>query len=85
MKKEAQNWEREFLLQLQSDPTMTLKSLAELYIKDISSRLKQVSVDGHKHLLDTRILPYLGEKPINLITSADIRQWLFSCISEKNE
>lgn len=75
LKKDAQNWEREFMLQLQSDPTMSLNSLSELYINDISSRLKQTSVDGHKHLLNTRILPYLGDKPINLITPADIRHW----------
>lgn len=75
LKKDAVNWEREFLLQTQGEPDMTLNSLSYLYLKDIKTRLKEVTYDGHKHLLDNRILPYLGNKPINLITPADIRSW----------
>ena len=60
---------------------MTLNSLARLYLKDIKTRLKEVTYDGHKHLLENRILPYLGNKPINLITPADIRAWQNNQIS----
>lgn len=81
LKKDAVNWEREFLLQMQGEPNMTLNSLAELYLKDIKTRLKEITYDGHKHLLENRILPYLGNKPINLITPADIRNWQNTQIS----
>lgn len=81
LKKDAVNWEREFLLQMQGEPDMTLNSLAELYLKDIKTRLKEITYDGHKHLLENRILPYLGNKPINLITPADIRNWQNTQIS----
>jgi integrase len=81
LKKDAVNWEREFLLQTQGEPDMTLNSLAELYLKDIKTRLKELTYDGHKHLLENRILPYLGNKPINLITPADIRTWQNTQIS----
>lgn len=81
LKKDAVNWEREFLLQMQGEPDMTLNSLAELYLKDIKTRLKEITYDGHKHLLENRILPYLGNKPINLITPADIRAWQNTQIS----
>lgn len=81
LKKDAINWEREFLLQTQWEPDMTLNSLARLYLKDIKTRLKEVTYDGHKHLLENRILPYLGNKPINLITPADIRAWQNNQIS----
>ena len=80
-KKDAQAWEREFLTQIQGEPDMTLHSLSELYLTDVKTRLKQVTYDGHKHLLDNRILPYLGEKSINLITPADIRKWQNTQIS----
>ncbi|MFR8738329.1 MAG: Arm DNA-binding domain-containing protein [Eubacterium sp.] len=40
LKKDAVNWEREFLLQMQGEPDMTLNSLAQLYLKDIKTRLK---------------------------------------------
>lgn len=82
LKREALDWEREFLLQMQGEPDMTLNSLARLYLKDIKTRLKEVTYDGHKHLLDNRILPYLGNKPINLITPADIRAWQNKQISQ---
>jgi len=81
LKKDAVNWEREFLLQMQGEPDMTLNSLAELDLKDIKTRLKEITYDGHKHLLENRILPYLGNKPINLITPADIRNWQNTQIS----
>ena len=81
LKKDTVNWEREFLLQMQGEPDMTLNSLAELYLKDIKTRLKEITYDGHKHLLENRILPYLGNKPINLITPADIRNWQNTQIS----
>ena len=81
LKKDAVNWEREFLLQVQGEPDMTLNSLAELYLKDIKTRLKEITYDGHKHLLENRILPYLGNKPINLINPADIKNWQNTQIS----
>ena len=81
LKKDAVNWEREFLLQTQGEPDMTLNSLAELYLKDIKTRLKEIAYDGHKHLLENRILPYWGNKPINLITLADIKNWQKAQIS----
>lgn len=63
---------------------MTLNSLAELYLKDIKTRLKEITYDGHKHLLENRILPYLENKPINLINPADIRNWQNTQISTQN-
>ncbi len=61
---------------------MTLNYLAELYLKDIKTRLKEITYDGHKHLLEIRILTYLGKKPINLITPADVRNWQKAQISK---
>ena len=40
-KREAQEWEREFLMQKQADVTMSFESFAELYEKDIKPRLKE--------------------------------------------
>lgn len=39
-KKEAQTWEREFLMQKQADVNMTFESFVELYEKDIKPKLK---------------------------------------------
>ena len=45
-KREAQEWEREFLMQKQADVTMSFDSYVELYERDIKPRLKR------KHLAD---------------------------------
>ena len=47
-KREAQEWEREFLMQKQADVTMSFDSYVELYERDIKPRLKE------KHLADKR-------------------------------
>lgn len=39
-KKEAQAWEREFLMQKQADVNMTFESFAQLYEKDMKPKLK---------------------------------------------
>ena len=43
-KKEAQAWEREFLMQKQADVNMTFESFAQLYEKDMKPKLKSYSV-----------------------------------------
>ena len=40
-KREAQEWEREFLMQKQADVTMSFDSYVELYERDIKPRLKE--------------------------------------------
>ena len=40
-KKEALNWEREFLRQKQADVDMTFDSFTELYEKDVRPKLKE--------------------------------------------
>lgn len=47
----------------------------DLYIEDMSHRLRQNSIDGKKNVFKNRILPYFKDKPINAITPADIRSW----------
>ena len=42
-KREAQEWEREFLMQKQADVTMSFESFAELYEKDVKPRLCDIT------------------------------------------
>lgn len=73
--REAKEWERNFLEQQQGSPNMTFQSLYDLYIEDMSHRLRQNSIDGKKNVFKNRILPYFKNKPINTITPVDIRNW----------
>ena len=75
LQREAKEWERTFLERLQGTPNMTFQSLYDLYIEDMSHRLRQNSIDGKKNVFKNRILPYFKDKPVNAITPTDIRAW----------
>ncbi|MBR3998828.1 MAG: Arm DNA-binding domain-containing protein [Clostridia bacterium] len=49
-KKEAQAWEREFLMQKQADVNMTFESFAELYEKDVKPNVFTHNSDLKKRL-----------------------------------
>lgn len=75
LQRDAKEWERSFLEKQQGTPDMTFQSLYELYIEDMSHRLRQSSIDGKENVFKNRILPYFKDMPINSITPADIRTW----------
>lgn len=75
LQREAKEWERNFLEQQQGTPEMSFQALYELYIEDMSHRLRQNSIDGKKNVFKNRILPYFKDKPVNQITPIDIRSW----------
>ena len=74
-KKEAAAWEREFLEKQQGTPDMTFKALYDLYIEDMSHRLKESTMTGRKYRCERQIVPFFKDKPLNQITPSDIRKW----------
>lgn len=74
-KKEALEYEREFLLKKSSDITMTFNSLYELYMEDMGSRLRKSTMANKKFMIGLKVLPYFKDKPINEIKATDIRKW----------
>lgn len=74
-KKEAEEWLAHFLLQQASDPSMTLKDFWEIYIEDMSKRLKPTTIENKQHIFRCKIQPYFGDTPINEINAAKIRKW----------
>lgn len=81
LQREAKEWERQFLERQQGTPSMSFQSLYNVYIDDISHRLRQSSIDGKINVFKNRILPYFKDKPVNEITPADIRAWQNDLIS----
>lgn len=74
-KKEAQEWERQFLLQKKADIDMTLESFCELYEKDVRPRLKLNTWLTKEHIIKAKILPYLGKRKLSEITAKDVIDW----------
>ncbi len=74
-KKDAQDFEREFLERQQANPDMSFKSLTDLYLEDLGSRLKLNTMETKRYLINLKILPYFKDKPINVILPTEIRRW----------
>ena len=75
LQREAKEYERSFLERMQGTPDMTFQALYDIYIEDVSHRLRQNSIDGKRNVFKNRILPYFKDKPVNSITAKDIREW----------
>ncbi len=74
-KSAARKWEQDFISCCEGTPTMTLEEFFKLYERDVRPRVKQSTWDTKEHMVRTKILPYLGKRPVNEITSADVIQW----------
>ena len=74
-KREAQEWEREFLMQKQADVTMSFESFAELYEKDVKPRLKESTWLTKESIIKKKILPYFAKRRLCDITAKDVIEW----------
>lgn len=74
-KKEALEWERDFLLRESSSMDMKFSDFVEVYFNDKGLRLKQRSIMTKRTLIETKIIPTFGEKKMNEITAVDIIKW----------
>ncbi len=74
-KREAQDWEREFLMKKQADVTMSFASFAELYEKDIKPRLKENTWLTKESIIKKKIVPYFERRRLCDITAKDVIEW----------
>ena len=74
-KKDAQQWERDFLQKQSASMDMKFASFVEVYFEDRAPRLKERSIMTKRTLFETKIIPYFGEKQMNEITAVDIIKW----------
>ena len=74
-RKDALDWEREFLQQRQADVEMPFDSFVELYKKDIKPRLKENTWLTKESIIDKKILPYFAKRKLCDITAKDVIDW----------
>ena len=74
-KREALEWEREFLMQRQADVDMTFGSFVQLYEKDIKPKLKLNTWLTKESIILKKILPYFKDRKLSEITAKDIMDW----------
>jgi len=83
-KREAQEWERTFLIEKKADVTMPFKTFAELYEKDVRPKLKENTWLTKEHIIKTKILPYFEQKRLCDITAKDVIAWQNEIRKETN-
>lgn len=74
-KRDAQAWEREFLMQKQANVNMTFASFVQLYEKDIKPKLKLNTWLSKENIIKNKILPYFAKRKLAEITARDIIDW----------
>ena len=74
-KKEAQAWEREFLMEKQADINMSFESFVGLYEKDIKPKIKLNTWFTKESIITQKILPYFQKRRLSEITAKDIIDW----------
>ena len=84
-KKEALEFERDFLEKQSGNPDMTLQSLYEAYMEDMTGRLKDSTIQHKRNIYETKILPYFGKMAINEIKATDIRKWQGQLMRDSHE
>lgn len=74
-KREALEFEREFLAQSQFSIEMTFKSLYSLYHSDMESRIKKTTMETKEYIVNTKILPFFEKMKVKDIKPIHIRKW----------
>lgn len=75
LKREAQEYEREFLLKENRRCDMTFASLVELYRTDATHRTRDTTQGTSDSIIDKWILPFFGSLQVDKIDAVTVRKW----------
>lgn len=84
-KREAAEWERNFLLQQTSDLNMSFEAFVEIYRDKMKNRIREHTWQTKNAIIDNKILPFFGSKKINEIQPKDIITWQNELLRYKKE
>ena len=74
-KKEALEWEREFLTQNAGSLEMTFEAFYELYKRNLQDRLKKSTWKMKTSVIESKILPHFKKKRMCDIKPKDVVAW----------
>lgn len=83
-KREALEYEREFLLQKAGDVEMTLAAFVDIYKANVYPRLKRSTIENKSNIIDKHVLPYFGKKKLSEISKKDVIAWQSDLIGKIN-
>ena len=74
-KREALDWEQEFLRQTRADLDMTFESFVKIYMEDMKNRIREHTWQTKISIIESKLLPYFKGKKMCDIAAKDIIQW----------
>jgi len=74
-KREALEWEREFLQKTAADLSMTFESFVEIYMNDKRSRIRESTWQTKESMIKHKLIPFFGKKKMNEIQTKDVIAW----------
>lgn len=75
LKRDAQEWERQFLLQRNADPDMKFGDFVEIYRNDKRERIREHTWESKDNMINTKILPYFKDRMLSEIEPRDVIAW----------
>ena len=85
IKREALEWERQFLQQQTADLDMSFESFVEIYKKDMKNRIREHTWQTKDNIIEHKLLPYFKNKKVSEIAPKDIIAWQNEMMSFKDE
>ncbi|GMR69745.1 hypothetical protein NUITMVRA1_04210 [Aerococcus viridans] len=83
-KKLALEAEREFMNKETGELDMTFNSLIDIYLHDMSHRLRESTMDNKRNIMNKKIRPFIGETKLSKINGRTIRKWQNDILSLKD-
>lgn len=84
-KREALEWERNFLQQKSADLNMTFETFVHQYITDVQGRIKESTWSTKEHILYKKLVPYFGSKKMCEIQSKDVIAWQNEMLNHRDK
>ena len=85
IKKDALNWEREFLIAHSDSVEMTFREFFELYRRDKKPRIRENTWRTKEAIVESKIMPYLGDLLLSEISKVSIIQWQNELMKMKDD
>ena len=75
LKRDALEWERQFLLQKNADPDMRFGDFVSIYRSEKRERIREHTWESKDNIIDTKILPYFKDRTLSEIEPRDVIAW----------
>ena len=82
-KKDAQEWERNFLDQFATSPDITFDALYRKYVRFKENRIRPTTLENQKNAMEHHIIPFFHNQIVSEITPEDVVEWQTQLLAKK--